>query len=135
MLPHKRYSPCPGLEMIILFSALDGIGGNGAKAYQCIACGGLITHSDRLIPIGGTNRHLFVNPAGVKCDFHTFYSCPGAAAFGQATGEHTWFSGYFWRMAFCRQCGQHLGWYYEATSKTERPREFWGILVSHVISK
>jgi len=121
--------------MLILFAALDGIGGNGAKAYQCIACGGLITHSDRLIPVGGTNRHLFVNPAGVECDFHTFYSCPGAAALGQATGEHTWFSGYFWRMAFCRQCGQHLGWYYKGASKTERPREFWGILVSHIISK
>ncbi len=34
--------------MFILPSALDGIGGNGAKAYQCIVCGGLITHSAKL---------------------------------------------------------------------------------------
>lgn len=121
--------------MFLFLSALGKIGGNGAKAYQCIACGGLVTYSDRLIPVGGRNRHLFVNPAGMECDFHTFYSCPGAVAFGEATGEHTWFSGYFWRMAFCHQCGQHLGWHYEAVYRHERPWEFWGILVSHLVSK
>jgi len=111
---------------------LDGVGGNGSKAYQCIFCGSNITHSDRLIRIGSTSRHFFVNPAGVGCDFHTFYSCPGAVALGEAMEEHTWFHGYNWRMAFCRQCGKHLGWYYEATSTVERPQEFWGILVDHV---
>jgi hypothetical protein len=121
--------------MFILLSPFDGIGGNGAKAYQCIACGTLITHSDRLILIGGTNRHLFVNPAGMECDFYTFQSSPGAIAVGGATEVHTWFSGYAWRMAFCRQCGQHLGWYYEAILKSKRPGGFWGIIVSHVISQ
>ncbi len=121
--------------MVFLHSALDGVGGNGAKAYQCVTCGGLITHSDRLVPIEGKNRHVFVNPAGVECDFYTFYSCPGAIAVGEATGDHTWFSGYSWRMAFCHRCGQHLGWGYEAVSRVERPCKFWGILVSHLISK
>ncbi|MEE9610786.1 MAG: cereblon family protein [Desulfatiglandales bacterium] len=120
--------------MFILPSALDGIGGNGAKAYQCIVCDGLITHSDRRLPIGGTHRHLYANPSGVECDFYTFYSCPGAIAFGEATRAHTWFSGYGWRMAFCRDCGQHLGWHYEAVSRSERPYNFWGILVSLLIS-
>lgn len=118
--------------MLNLLSALNGMGGNGAKAYQCIACGGLITHSDRLIAVGGANRHLFVNPAGVECDFHTFYSCPGAIAIGEATEAYSWFSGYSWRMAFCRHCEQHLGWYYEAVSRYERPLEFWGILVAQL---
>ena len=121
--------------MLFLFSSLEKVGGNGAKAYHCAACGGLITHSDRLILVDGTNRHLFVNPAGVECDFHSFYSCPGAIALGEATEVHTWFSGYTWRMAFCRQCGQHLGWYYEALFQSERPGVFWGILISHVISQ
>ena len=121
--------------MLILLSALEGIGGNGAKAFQCAACGGLITHSDRQVLVGGTNRHIFANPAGVECDFHTFYSCPGAIALGEATEAHSWFSGYTWRMAFCSLCGQHLGWYYEAVLKSDRPGEFWGILGSHLISK
>jgi hypothetical protein len=38
-------------------------------------------------------------------------------------------------MAFCRQCGQHLGWYYEAILKSARPLEFWGILVPQVKSQ
>jgi hypothetical protein len=37
-------------------------------------------------------------------------------------------------MAFCRHCGQHLGWHYEAVSTFERPRAFWGILVSHLVA-
>jgi hypothetical protein len=113
-------------------SALERVGGNGAKAYQCAACGGLITHSDRLIPIEGKNRHIFVNPAGVECDFHTFSTCPGALALGRSADMHTWFSGYRWSLALCQTCGQHLGWYYEALSSLQTPRAFWGILISHV---
>jgi hypothetical protein len=120
--------------MRVFSSALNGVGGNGAKAFHCISCNGLITHSDRLIVIEGTNRHLFVNLSGIECDFHTFYSCPGAIAIGEATEAHTWFSGYYWRMAFCRHCGQHLGWHYEAVSRYERPLDFWGMLVENLKS-
>ncbi|MFP3870899.1 MAG: cereblon family protein [Syntrophobacteria bacterium] len=120
--------------MPFVHSVLDAIGGNGAKAYQCSTCHRLITQSDRLLCIGGTYRHLFVNPAGAQCDFYTFSSCPGAAAAGEATEAHTWFAGYCWRLAFCRQCGQHLGWHYSAVSGSRRPGHFWGILVFHLTS-
>lgn len=119
--------------MFTLFHASGGLGGNGAKAFQCAACGGLITHSDRLLAVEGTNRHLFVNPAGVECDFHTFSSCPGAIALGDATNEHTWFSGYSWRIAFCRRCGQHIGWQYETFFMSSRPVQFWGILLDRIL--
>jgi hypothetical protein len=111
------------------------IGGNGAKVYQCCGCGGLVSYSDQLLRIGASYRHLFVNPAGVQCDFYSFADCPGAVAYGGATEAHSWFPGYRWRMAFCRHCAQHLGWHYEAMSTFEGPREFWGILVSHVVSR
>jgi hypothetical protein len=121
--------------MVIFFDALAGTGGNGARAFQCSVCDGLITQSDRLLVLDGTDRHLFVNPAGVECDFYTFTRCPGAMAFGDATLEHTWFSGYSWRMAFCRYCSQHLGWYYEGMMRSNRPYEFWGMLVSRLVSE
>jgi cereblon len=120
--------------MMLMFVGAHGTGGNGAKAYQCIRCGGLITHSDQLIPVRGANRHLFTNPAGIECDFHTFTSCTGAMTIGEATEAQTWFPGYGWSFALCRHCGQHLGWHYEAVLRSERPREFWGILVSHLSS-
>lgn len=120
--------------MLFFISVLDKIGGNGAKAYLCAACRGLITHSDHLLVVDGQNRHFFVNPAGVECDFYTFSSCPGAIALGEATEAHTWFSGYGWRMAFCAQCGQHLGWQYEVVSTLKRPFTFWGILVARLMT-
>ena len=58
----------------------------------------------------------------------------GAIAIGEATEAYSWFSGYYWRMAFCRHCGQHLGWHYEAVSRYERPLEFWGILAVNLKS-
>ena len=121
--------------MFSFFSPLKGVGGNGAKVYQCIGCGGLITYSDRLLDVNDSNRHLFVNPSGVECDFHTFTDCPGAVALGVATEDHTWFPGYRWRMAFCHLCGQHLGWHYDGVTRLERPREFWGILVKHLVAR
>ena len=121
--------------MFVFLYDFDGIGGNGAKAYQCVSCNSLITYSDRLVPIGGRNRHLFINPAGVECDFHTFHSCPGAIAIGASTEAHTWFPGYTWQMAFCRRCGRHLGWYYQKMGRSKGPGGFWGILVSHVVSQ
>ena len=119
--------------MLGLSFPLKGIGGNGAKVYKCFGCGGLVTYSDRLLRIGTSDRHLFVNPAGVECDFFSFADCPGAMAHGGSTEAHTWFPGYRWRMAFCRHCAQHLGWHYEAMSISQRPKEFWGILVNHLV--
>jgi hypothetical protein len=114
---------------------LDGVGGNGAKAFQCSGCRHLITHSDRFIRITGANRHSFVNPTGVECDFYTFSACPGAVALGDRTAAYSWFVGYRWRMAFCDECGKHLGWHYESLSQSALPRDFWGILVTHIVTE
>jgi len=115
-------------------SAVDKIGGNGSKAYQCVVCGGRVASSDQLLLLGGNSRHLFTNPSGMECDFHTFSSCPGAIALGEATDANTWFAGYNWRFAFCAHCGQHLGWRYESISEVKRPLTFWGILAIHLVS-
>jgi hypothetical protein len=121
--------------MFSLFSPHGATGGNGAKAYHCTGCNALVTSSDRFLAMGGTHRHFFVNPAGMECDFYTFASCPGATAEAAATIEHTWFPGYQWRFAFCRNCGEHLGWNYGAVSAHARPAEFWGILIPHVLAR
>lgn len=120
--------------MFFLSFVTDRIGGNGAKAYQCIGCGGLITHSDQLLAVEGGIRHSFVNPSGIEYEFHTFSSCPGAISLGEPTTDHTWFAGYCWRIALCRNCGLHMGWHYQAALRSDRPRVFWGILVSSVVA-
>jgi predicted RNA-binding Zn-ribbon protein involved in translation (DUF1610 family) len=113
---------------------IKATGGNGAKVFQCFACGYLITRSDHLISLQGKNRHVFINPVGIEFDFQTFSSCDGAIAVREATVEHTWFPGYAWRFALCGRCGEHLGWYYEGVSSWNRPSAFWGILVARINS-
>lgn len=111
---------------------MDGLGGNGAKAYKCSTCGAVVTSSDRLLAINGTNRHHFINPMGLHCEFYTFASCPGALPLGAPTEAYTWFPGYDWCLALCLHCREHLGWQYVAASRKERPSEFWGLLVPHL---
>jgi hypothetical protein len=118
--------------MFLPFIPLEAVRGNGEKVLTCVACGGLVTHSGFLLEVGGRRRHRHVNPAGIECDFQTFHACPGAVALGQATAEHTWFTGYTWRMAFCGHCGQHLGWRYEVMADNRHPAQFWGILVDRL---
>jgi hypothetical protein len=71
--------------MFSFFSSLRGVSGNGVETYQCAGCRGLVTHSDRLLRINASDRHFFLNPAGVECDFYTFSDCPGG--FRATAGE------------------------------------------------
>jgi hypothetical protein len=114
-------------------SPLAASGGNGAKAFLCMDCRAMVSSSDRLAAVGGATRHQFTNPAGMDCDFLSFLSCPGAVAQGAATEEYSWFSEYRWRIAFCRYCGHHLGWNYQSSAAETRPKEFWGILLAHIL--
>ena len=75
------------------------------------------------------------NPASASMAKSLDSPCPGAVAHQEATEAHTWFPGYRWRLAFCRHCGRHFGWHYEAVSPPGRPVEFWGILISHLLSR
>jgi len=118
-----------------MHTPIAGSGGNGAKAYHCSNCGGLVSSSDRLVAIGDQQRHQFVNPAGFECHFYTFASCPGAMATGTPTQEYSWFDGYGWQLAFCRTCGLHLGWRYAAADRQVRPAEFWGILITQLLAR
>jgi hypothetical protein len=121
------------METLSGFPASDG-GGNGTRSYKCAFCGSAVTYSDRFVEIAGSIAHSFTNPQGVRCDFHTFSSCPGLVAQGEATEEYSWFPGYKWSLALCRGCGNHLGWRYESVSGSDRPMVFWGILRCHILT-
>jgi hypothetical protein len=114
-------------------SLSHGTGGNGKKAFRCFFCNSIVTSSDRVVTIDGSNIHCFTNPSGLRCEFQTFSSCPGALPYGHPTIEHSWFPEYRWSMALCRQCKNHLGWHYTAIAEFSKPREFWGLLRYHVL--
>jgi len=93
------------------------------KCVRCKKCDHKLTNPDLSIaPYEGTYR----NPFGVS--FHVvFYSdASGARDLGSPTTVYTWFPGYGWSMALCRQCGEHLGWWWSG------PERFIGLIATRI---
>jgi len=102
------------------------------KAYHCSRCGARIAGEDSMIIINGSDRHSFVNPAGVQCNFITFAHCENVMMDEKLYLEHSWFPGYGWRFLVCGHCFQHLGWKYDAVAPNARPQVFFGVLIASV---
>lgn len=102
------------------------------QAYLCARCGTVITYSDAVVRINGTEDHSFLNPAGLRCNFTTFAYCEHVLVHDQLYVEHSWFPGYGWRFLLCSSCNQHLGWKYDAVGPATRPEDFFGVLFDAV---
>ena len=86
-------------------------GGGAARAYWCAACTTRVAGEDDAIEVAGAHRHRFVNPAGVEFEVGCF-AAAACLSDGEPTLEHTWFPGWAWSYALCRNCHAHLGWRY-----------------------
>ncbi len=95
------------------------------KPLFCRACGMVITSRDQRLAVAGAHSHAFFNPAGIAFEIGCFKSAPGCVVTGAATDEFTWFAGYLWCFASCRQCKGHLGWFYEMAEHV-----FWGLILT-----
>ncbi len=82
----------------------------------CSECRNPISYENARVRLNGSHLHRFVNPAAVVYEVCCFASAPGADICGEASPQHSWFSGFSWQYAHCSDCGAHLGWYYENTS-------------------
>lgn len=91
----------------------------------CRACGQVITSRDLRVAVAGSHSHAFFNPAGIAFEIGCFKSAPGCIVTGTATDDFTWFAGYLWRFASCRQCNSHLGWFYETGDHA-----FYGLILA-----
>lgn len=102
------------------------------KNYYCSNCGAFIADSGSLIVVQGSNRHSFVNPAGVRCNFITLRNCENVLVHEGLFLEHSWFPKYGWRFVVCAACMKHLGWRYDPADEHDRSEGFFGILVDSV---
>ncbi|MBI4964327.1 MAG: hypothetical protein HY913_13705 [Desulfomonile tiedjei] len=102
------------------------------KSYQCSRCGARIAGEDAIITRNGSDRHSFVNPAGVRCNFITFGHCENVMVDEKLYMENSWFPGYGWHFLLCRRCSQHLGWKYDAARAEVSPQVFFGVLIDSV---
>jgi len=95
------------------------------EKYYCVVCSTLVTRARWRIAMNGIHEHTVFNPAGMVFDVLCFKEADGAIAVGEPTDTFTWFKGYDWRFAVCRNCGSHLGWHYEGS---EKPAIFFALI-------
>ncbi|MEQ8504448.1 MAG: cereblon family protein [Rhodospirillales bacterium] len=94
-------------------------------ALYCVRCGHLVTRSRWAHTPEGGHERVCANPAGRMFKVVSFLEAPGAGDQGSPTDEFSWFPGYAWNFALCRNCSEHLGWRY--TSDLDPPL-FWGLI-------
>lgn len=90
-----------------LVKKTDGLSG---RPLLCAFCRCVITSEGETINVSGNHFHTCTNPANIVFNIRCFSQAPGCSPVGNATAEHTWFSGYRWQIALCKDCGEHLGW-------------------------
>jgi len=94
------------------------------KAVRCKNCDHVITSPALAIE---PHEHSFRNPAGYSFHVVCYSDAPGAADAGEPTTEDSWFPGYAWTYAVCRQCHGHLGWWYHGKDR------FAGLIATRLI--
>lgn len=100
----------------------------GGGGLRCVQCGNLVTTRDQQIEIDGRFEHVFTNPFDLQFRLGCFAAATGCTGVGEITEAYTWFPGYAWQMAVCRQCGNHLGWEYRGSGHA-----FWGLILSRLV--
>lgn len=45
----------------------------------------------------------------------------------RASTEFSWFPGYAWQIAVCKECDTHIGWKFIAVTKNLKPKTFFGL--------
>jgi hypothetical protein len=95
--------------------------------WCCVLCGLTITDREQSILVAGRHIHRCTNPAGLTFVIGCFCQARGCGVVGEPTPEWTWFAGYRWQLALCRQCGLHLGWRYMGADS------FYGLILDQLL--
>ena len=109
-----------------------GAGTSQPTRLVCKTCGTTISTTDALMPRGEWPL-VFANPHGLVFELVLLRAAQQLMLIGPSTIEHTWFSGYAWRVALCGGCGTHLGWRYEAVEPERSPALFFGLQQSQLV--
>lgn len=79
---------------------------------RCRICEQVISTENNRIPVNASHDHTCINPAGIEYHIGCFDRAPGCTTMGPASFEHTWFAGHAWQVIVCKNCHEHLGWYF-----------------------
>lgn len=98
------------------------------EIITCAFCNHHITDPSDQIQVNQSFRHTFANPHGYIFEIGCFSNAPGCVSMSIPSNDFSWFAGYSWEIAECRQCSNHLGWFF--SSGTDG---FWGLILENII--
>ncbi len=100
------------------------------KRLFCAACHYTVTRQEERISIQGGHEHTCTNPHGFVFHIGCFRNASGCTPVGGETTDHSWFSGYGWRIALCANCQAHLGWTFRSPTDS-----FHGLIINRLTSR
>lgn len=95
------------------------------KSLFCKVCSNIVTTEKMRINRQGKHEHAFFNPHGIVFEIGCFSQAKGCSIHGNPNYDFSWFKDYSWRFAECRNCGSHLGWFYEKIESS-----FFGLILT-----
>ncbi len=117
-------SYAPGVAKETPESARDA-GVTDDEALRCAVCDHKITERALRIEMAGGHEHTFVNPHGIAFVIGCFAAAPGCVYLGTTEQAFSWFPGWTWQVAACRQCRTHVGWIYRLAGQ-----QFHGLILA-----
>ncbi|GAK51736.1 hypothetical protein U14_02981 [Candidatus Moduliflexus flocculans] len=100
-----------------------------ADALLCSTCRAPIASLHDRISVNERHEHVFANPHGYIYQIGCFAAAPGCALIGEETAFFSWFPGYAWQIALCRQCAAMLGWGFRSQDS-----RFFGLILENLIA-
>ncbi|MDX1518899.1 MAG: cereblon family protein [Gammaproteobacteria bacterium] len=97
---------------------------NSDQKLLCRICEQAVSSENNRIPVNASHDHTCINPAGIEFHIGCFDQAPGCAPVGPASFEHTWFAGHAWQVTVCKNCHEHLGWYFRNSTS------FYGLILN-----
>lgn len=98
--------------------------------FNCKRCKTQIaSYSDIFAMAKGNVNANYCNPAGYIHETLTVHKTSEDAErlVDRPSTEFSWFPGYAWQIAVCKQCSSHIGWKFSALSKHLKPKSFFGL--------
>ncbi|XP_003696072.1 protein cereblon [Apis florea] len=106
------------------------------KIFVCSNCDSYIGRQSHMFPMSKEGpQGTYCNPSGIIHETVTLYHAQGLTLSDNPSINYTWFPGYAWTVATCKDCDNHMGWKFTAVQNNLKPKAFWGLLRKSLKSK
>ncbi|CAL7937660.1 unnamed protein product [Xylocopa violacea] len=107
------------------------------KIFVCSNCDSYIGKQSQIFPMSKEGpQGTYCNRAGIIHETVTLYHAQGLRlSESEPSIEYTWFPGYAWIVAMCKNCDTHMGWKFIAVQNNLKPKTFWALTCKSLKSK